>query len=149
MAEKFDKYYEYFSKSSGRTAMKARSINLGIIKINLGGGSSIELSIRGRGRASLTSGIMEGENISAEGLPSGVRVVKGKHVSIRNSSLDVVEGDEVTLTNVNVKKVVGRRVTIVNSDVESVEAEEAKFVNTDAVKVTVTRGEFVNSNIDT
>ncbi|WP_158304804.1 hypothetical protein [Vulcanisaeta moutnovskia] len=45
------------------------------------------MSIRGKGRASLTSGIMEGENISAEGLPGGVRVVKDKRVSIRNLRL--------------------------------------------------------------
>ncbi|MFP3307520.1 MAG: hypothetical protein RXN93_09350 [Thermocladium sp.] len=148
MAEKFDKYYEYFSKSSRSRGIRAgRLINLGIVKINLGD-SSIGIGFRRSGKT-LASGIIEGENVNIKDPPNDVKAVKGKYVYVEGGDLDVVEGKEITLVNVRIRKVIGKRITMTNSYAESIEAEESKLMNTNASLAVVNRGTFINCNIDT
>ncbi|ABW02387.1 hypothetical protein [Caldivirga maquilingensis] len=151
MAEKFDKYYDYFSSMHGGIRIRPRSINLGLLRINLGGGSLVELRTGGRGMASRinATGVMEGEHVELVNPPEDVRVIRGSFVKVQNGDLEAVEGEEVVLYNVNVSRVTGRRVKIMNSDVNHIEAEDATLINTDAGEVIVSRGEFINCDIDT
>ncbi|WP_291999424.1 hypothetical protein [Caldivirga sp.] len=149
MAEKFDKYYEYFS-STKELRSKPRRINLGILSINLGGGPIIQSMFRKIGETSVSTvkgGVMEGEHISLVNPPAEVRVIKGKYINVQNGDLDTIEGEEINLYNVDARRVTGKRIKILNGDVEHVEGEEVTLVNSDVEKVIVTRGDFVNCNI--
>ncbi|WP_291767832.1 hypothetical protein [Caldivirga sp. UBA161] len=149
MAEKFDKYYSYFSSMPRSVRMKPRSINLGLLKINLGGGSLVELRSRDRGmNLSNTTGVMESEHVDLVNPPESIKVIKGKFVKVQNGDLEAIEGEEVILYNVDVVKVIGKRVKIMNSDVDHIEAEDATLINTDAREVIVARGEFINCDVD-
>ena len=150
MAEKFDKYYSYFSGMPKGAKMRPRSINLGLLRINLGGGSLVELRTRSKAmKLSNVAGVMEGEHVDLVNPPEGIKVIKGKFVRVQNGDLEAIEGEEVILLNVDVDKVIGKKVQIVNSDVDHIEAEDATLINTDAKEVIVTRGKFINCDIDT
>lgn len=148
MAEKFDKYYTHFSReTSGVRRIGLREINLGILRISLGGGVRLGLGGRSKVAEGATSNVMEGEEVRLINPPSNIKVIKGKYVEVLNGELDSVEGEEVKLTNVDVNRVTGGRITIVNGDVGHVEGEYVELVNTDADEVVATDGSFIRCSI--
>ncbi|ACB40035.1 hypothetical protein [Pyrobaculum neutrophilum] len=115
MAEKFDRYYEYYS----RRRRGPRTINLGLVKLNLGGRPSIEV----------------------RGIPRRPRGPPG------GTTLETAEGEDVALKNAVVQRVAGRRVKLYNCDADYVEGEEVTLINTHAKEVTATRAKLINSHV--
>ncbi|MFP3316278.1 MAG: hypothetical protein RXN91_08065 [Caldivirga sp.] len=152
MAERFDKYYEYFSgRSRAIRSDRFRRLNLGIVTIDLSGGGPLVGVNIGRSRArtvEVVGGVVQGEEVNLTNPPDSIKVVKGRRVRIENSDLESVEGEEVTLVNVDVEKVVGKVVEVVHGDVDHVEGEDVTLINVNAREVVVTRGRFVNCNIE-
>ncbi|MFP3241161.1 MAG: hypothetical protein RXQ94_08515 [Caldivirga sp.] len=153
MAERFDRYYEYFSgKAKVAEGGRFRRINLGVVTINLSGGGSVVRVNVGKGGGKHTveavGGVVQGEEVNLTNPPDNIKVVKGRRVRIENSDLESVEGEEVTLVNVDAEKVVGKVVKVVRGDVDHVEGEDVTLINVDAREVVVTRGRFVNCDIE-
>ena len=149
MAEKFDKYYEYFT-GKARAGLKPRSIRLGIISIELGGESTgLRITAIGRrhGKVVVKGVVAEGGQVDLKGPLAGVKVVRGGYVRVRDAELELVEGDYVTLINVNVKRVNCRHAVIINCNIGHVECEEVKMINTDVDEAVIGHGEFVNCSI--
>ncbi|MCG2881211.1 MAG: hypothetical protein L7H00_05240 [Vulcanisaeta sp.] len=151
MAERFDRYYEYFSGRSRATRSgRFRRLNLGIVSIDLSGGGSVLRVNIGRSRAhaiEVVGGVVQGEEVNLTNPPDNIKVVKGRRVRIENSNLESVEGEEVTLVNADVERVVGRVVKVVRGDVGHVEGEDVTLINTNAREVVASRGRFVNCDI--
>ncbi|CCC81052.1 hypothetical protein [Thermoproteus tenax] len=125
MADKFDRYYEYYSRRG-----RARTINLGLVKLSLGGrGASVEV---------------RGIPWRFRGRPWGIG---GGAPSLSNVVLEKVEGNDVALENATVQRVAGRRVKLTNCVVGRVEGEEVILINTHAEEVVMTRGRLVNSAV--
>ena len=129
MAEKFDKYYEYFTKNHSKGAALTGTfnvINVGPVKIWLRPSLGVTVWPSRLGtawREGKTSGVNASETTGEDVVrlinpPGGIKDVKGAEVSIINAELDTVEGKYVTLINVKAKKVVGDKVKLVNSNVE-------------------------------
>jgi hypothetical protein len=153
MAERFDRYYEYFSgRSRAIRSGRFRRINLGVVTINLSGGGSVVRVNVGKGGGKHTveaaGGVVQGEEVNLTNPPDNIKVVKGRRVRIENSDLESVEGEEVTLVNVDAEKVAGKVVKVVHGDVDHVEGEDVTLINVDAREVVVTRGRFVNCDIE-
>ncbi|ADY02111.1 hypothetical protein VMUT_1910 [Vulcanisaeta moutnovskia 768-28] len=149
MAEKFDRYYEYFVNRT-RAGLKPRRIRLGLISIDLDRRVTELRFIPGRVKTRqvvIESNVVEGDQIDLVSPPEGVRVIKGKRVKVQDAILEAVEGEDVTLINVDVKRVIGRYVRVVNCDVGHVEGEEVTMVNAVANEVIVKRGEFMNCDV--
>jgi len=150
MAERFDRYYEYFSgRSRAIRSGRFRRINLGVVTINLSGGGSVVRVNVGKGGGKHTveavGGVVQGEEVNLTNPPNDIKVVKGRRVRIENSDLESVEGEEVTLVNV---EVAGKVVKVVHGDVDHVEGEDVTLINVNAKEVVVTRGRFVNCDIE-
>ncbi|MEM0278104.1 hypothetical protein [Pyrobaculum sp.] len=144
MAEKFDKYYEYFVKRRGRK-VRERRINLGFVSIDLRGGR-VDIFPLFKSRSTEGVAMVDGESVKLVG--RGAEVLKGKHVVVKNARLHLVEGERVELFNANVGKVVGRYVAATNCKVEEIEAEEVVMINAKAEKVAASRGRFTNCVIE-
>jgi hypothetical protein len=153
MAERFDKYYEYFSgRSRAIRSGRFRKLNLGIVTIDLSGGGSLVRVNIGRSRArtvEVVGGVVQGEEVNLINPPDNIKVVKGKRVRIENSDLESVEGEEVTLVNVDAERVAGKVVKVVRGDVDHVEGEDVTLINVNAREVMASRGRFMNCNIKT
>jgi hypothetical protein len=151
MAERFDRYYEYFSGRSRATrGGRFRRLNLGIVSIDLGGGGSLLRVNIGRSRAQaieVVGGVVQGEEVNLVNPPDSVRVVKGRRIRIEGGDLESVEGEEVTLVNVDAKRVVGKVVKVIHGDADHVEGDDVTLINTDAREVVASRGRFVNCDI--
>ena len=154
MAERFDRYYEYFSgRSRAIRSGRFRRINLGVVTINLSGGGSVVRVNVGKGGGKHTvevvGGVVQGEEVNLINPPNDIKVVKGRRVRIENSDLESVEGEEVTLVNVDAERVAGKVVKVVRGDVDHVEGEDVTLINVNAREVMASRGRFVNCNIKT
>lgn len=121
MADKFDRYYEYYSRRG-----RARTINLGLVKLSLGG---------------------RGTSIEVRGIPWRFRGRPWRVPWLSIAVLEKVEGNDVALENAIVQRVAGRRVKLTNCIVGRVEGEEVILINTQAEEVVMTRGELVNSAV--
>lgn len=119
MAEKFDKYYEYFTQGKEHP----RELNIGPVIITRPGWKiRIKLPLVSMGSAIKQVGSEEVQGDDIELInPGGVKRVKGRNVRVINGELELVEGVNVKLVNVSAKKVIGDYVKLVNCDVEELE----------------------------
>ncbi|GGP21207.1 hypothetical protein GCM10007981_12080 [Thermocladium modestius] len=128
MAEKFDKYYEYFTRGHSEDAALTgifNVINVGPIRIRLRPSLGVTIWPRRWSTAwheeeasNAYVGEATSEDVKLIKPPEGIKDVKGEKVRVIDAELDTVEGKYVTLINVEAKKVVGDEVKLINSDVE-------------------------------